>query len=165
MPYRFEFLQPKHNRSTFRCGNKALDAYFSLQVNQDIRKLVAKCVVLVDESDGTVAGYYTLSSAEIVLSELPADLAKRIPYSAVPAVRIGRLAVAQSHQGKKLGAALIVDALKKVKFSPVAAYAVLVDSKDSNSTGFYMHMGFTPFESKPDTLYLPIGSLEKLFNP
>ena len=55
---------------------------------------------------GQIAGYYTLASASILLSDLPETLAKKLPrYPSVPAVRMGRLAVSDSFKGKGLGAA------------------------------------------------------------
>jgi len=51
-----------------------------------------------------VLGYYTLSSQEIDAGELPAELKKRTGrYERLGATLIGRLAVAQEHQGKDLG--------------------------------------------------------------
>ena len=62
-----------------------------------------------------IAGYYTLASASILLSDLPETLAKKLPrYPSVPAVRMGRLAVSDSFKGKGLGAALLADALRIV---------------------------------------------------
>jgi hypothetical protein len=82
---------------------KALDRYFGTQVSQDIKRRVAACFVALDQ-EGSIAGYYTLASASVSLADLPAPLMKKLPrYPSVPAVRMGRLAVARSCQGIGLG--------------------------------------------------------------
>ena len=84
---------------------EALDQYFRRQVTQDVRRRVTACYVAIEVSGSEVAGYYTLAAAGIPLTDMPADLAKRLPrYPSVPVARLGRLAVHQSYRGRKLGA-------------------------------------------------------------
>ena len=91
-PFCLEPLGEQHERSSFRCGEDALDCYFQTQVTQDIRRRIANCFVAVEAVTGHVAAYYTISAASISLVDLPADETKRLPrYPTVPAVRIGRL--------------------------------------------------------------------------
>jgi hypothetical protein len=99
-PFRLELLGREHERLSFRCGEDALDRYFQTQVTQDVRRRIANCFVAVETATSHVAGYYTISAASILLVDLPADEAKRLPrYPTVPAVRIGRLAVDQRFKG------------------------------------------------------------------
>jgi len=58
---RVEPLAPSHDRLRFESGVEPLDRYFRTQASQDARKNMAAPFVLV-LSDGTIAGYYTLSS-------------------------------------------------------------------------------------------------------
>ena len=90
-----------------------LDRYFKTQVSQDIKRRVTACFTALD-AQGHIAGYYTLASASILLTDLAEPLAKRMPrYPNVPAVRMGRLAVARNFRGRGLGAALLADALRR----------------------------------------------------
>jgi len=101
------------DRSGFECGVEPLDRYFKTQVSQDIKRRVTACFTALNTS-GRVAGYYTLASASILLTDLVESLAKKLPrYPNVPAVRMGRLAVDQDFKGKGLGAALLADALRR----------------------------------------------------
>ena len=87
-----------------------MDQYFGQQVSQDIRRRVTACYVALTP-DERVAGYYTLASTGLLLTELPASVAKKLPrYPSVPAVRMGRLAVAQDVKGQGLGGALLAGA-------------------------------------------------------
>lgn len=161
-PFRVEQLGDTHDRTAFSCGQEPLDRYFQTQLTQDIRRRVASCFVAVEQSTELVAAYYTLASAGIPLTELPADLAKKLPrYPSIPAVRIGRLAVDQRFQGRGLGGALLADALRRVMGSPPAAYALIVDAKDDKAVAFYRHHGFIAFASQPRALFLPVATADK----
>jgi GNAT superfamily N-acetyltransferase len=162
-PFRVEMLSGHHDRASFSCGQEPLDRYFRTQVTQDVRRRVATCFVAVEADPARVAAYYTLASAGIPLTELPAEIAKKLPrYPSIPAVRMGRLAVDSRFQGRGLGGALLADALIRVLASPVAAYALLVDAKDENAVAFYRHHGFIPFGRQPRTLFLPVATAERI---
>ena len=141
-PYRIELLDA-HDRSSFSSGSAVLDRYLQQQAKQDMRRRVASCFVALDVS-GDIAGFYTLAASSLLLDLLPAERAKRLPrYPVVPAVLLGRLAVAQSHQGKSLGSALVADALLRATRAEAMAYAMIVDAKDDAAVRFYQHLGFT----------------------
>lgn len=140
-PYRIELLA-NHDRAHFASGSDALDRYLQTQAGQDMRRRVASCFVAVDR-DGQTVGYYTLAATSLLLDQLPDDQAKRLPrYPTIPAVLLGRLAVAQAHQGERLGGAMVADAILRATRSEVMAYALVVDAKDDGATRFYQHLGF-----------------------
>jgi GNAT superfamily N-acetyltransferase len=141
-----------HDRRSFNSGSAALDRYFKEQVTQDVRRRVASCFVALGP-DGGVAGYYTLAATAIALDALPAEKARRLPrYPAVPAILLGRLAVSVPHQGQRLGAALVADALLRCARSEIAGYAMIVDAKDETAAGFYEHLEFTRLPGAPPRL-------------
>ena len=153
------------DRSAFGCGVEPLDRYFKTQVSQDIKRRVTACFTALDAS-GRVAGYYTLASASILLTDLSESLAKKLPrYPNVPAVRMGRLAVDQDFKGKGLGAALLADALRRAVTAEIAAYAFVVDAKDESAAEFYAHHGFRATADNPLFLYLPLATVKDLVKP
>ena len=153
------------DRSGFECGVEPLDRYFKTQVSQDIKRRVTACFTALDSS-GRVAGYYTLASASILLTDLSESLAKKLPrYPNVPAVRMGRLAVDQDFKGKGLGAALLADALRRAVMAEIAAYAFVVDAKDESAAEFYAHHGFRATADNPLFLYLPLATVKDLVKP
>jgi GNAT superfamily N-acetyltransferase len=124
---------------------------------------VTACFVALEEPGPRIVGYYTLASASIALVDLPQALAKRLPrYPSVPAVRLGRLAVEQTCQGRGLGGVLLADALTRALRADIAAYALLVDAKDAAAAAFYQHHGFLAFASQPLTLFLPLATAQAL---
>ncbi len=160
--FRVETLSNSHDRTGFKCGEEALEHYFRYHVTQDVRRHIANCFVAVESSTGTVAGYYTLSATGIPFTSLPAEVTKKLPrYPVLPAVRIGRLAVRMSSQGKRLGSALLADAAARALRAEVAAFVLLVDAKNDKAVQFYHKFGFKFLESAPRTLFLPIETARK----
>jgi ribosomal protein S18 acetylase RimI-like enzyme len=162
-PFRLEPLSEEHDRSSFRCGEDALDRYFQTQLTQDIRRHIANCFVAVEAATSHVAAYYTMSAASIPLVDLPPDETRRLPrYPTVPAVRIGRLAVDQRFQGRGLGAALLADAATRALKADAAAFTLLVDAKNEQAVAFYQRFGFRILASRPRTLFLPLVTAQKV---
>jgi predicted GNAT family N-acyltransferase len=88
---------------------------------------------------------------------MPLRLAKRLPsYPTVPVARLGRLAVALAHRGRKLGGALLWDAIERAGRSEVAVYALAADAKDQQAESFYLHHGFVAFGETSRAFILPL---------
>lgn len=161
-PFRVAPLDAGHERATFNSGSTPLDSYLREQVTQDIRRRVAACFVALadDPQNPRIAGYYTLASASLLLTDLPSDLGKKLPrYPTVPAVRMGRLAVDLAFKGRGLGGAMLADALERATRAEIAAYALLVDAKDVSAAAFYRHHGFIALPDSPLTLFLPLATV------
>jgi len=158
-PFRLALLDASHDRLTFDSGTPALDRYVREQATQDMRRRVASCFVALAD-DQRIAGYYTLASASVPLTELPPETTRKLPrYRAVPTVRMGRLAVDRAFKGQGLGGALLGDALARVARSEIAAYALVVDAKDEVAVSFYRHHGFIALPETPLTLFLPLATV------
>lgn len=158
-PFQVARLDSGHERSAFHSGSEPLDSYFKQQVSQDVRRRVTACYVALTEHQ-RIAGYYTLASASVLLSDLPMALSKRLPrYPTVPAIRMGRLAVDKEFKGIGLGGALLADALTRSTRSEIAAYALLVDAKDESAAAFYKHHGLVELPSQPLKLFLPLATV------
>ena len=159
-------LAKSHDREQFRCGVDPLDHYLRNQASQDVRRRVAAVFVFVPENKPQrVVGYYTLSSASIVLSELPDEMRKKLPrYPLIPAVLIGRLARDLSHSG--IGKLLLFDALERsVRHSEdVASAVILVDAKNEAAQKFYARYRFQSIKPASDRMFLPMKTIEKLLS-
>ena len=163
--YLIEPLGSHHNRAAFESGVELLDRYFHKSAGQDARKRVAAPFVLLDRTNGAVAGYYTLSATSINLGDLPTAIAKKLPkYPVVPAILLGRLAVDKNYQGKRLGEILLMDALNRSLRSEIAAMAVVVDALDDSARSFYEHYQFIRFPDYPNRLFLPMTTIAKIFD-
>jgi len=158
-PFRLALLGAGHDRAAFNCGCEPLDRYLREHATQDMRRRIAACfVALTDEQ--RIAGYYTLASASLLLTDLPRNISKKLPrYPTVPTTRMGRLAVDLEFKGQGLGGALLADALARAKRSEVASYALIVDAKDKQAMAFYQHHGFIKLPDTPRTLFLPLATI------
>ncbi len=156
--YRIEPLADEHDRSGFKSGSAALDRYFQTQASQDLRRRIATCFVAVSRDTREIVGYYTLTAKSVALSNLSAEIVKKLPrYPVVPAALLGRLAVAQSHQGQGLGGVLLADALTRAARSELGVFAMVVDAKDETARRFYERFGFALLTGEGRRLFLPIS--------
>lgn len=157
-------LAGSHDRTSFACGEPALDAYLRDRAGQDVRRRLACCYVLLE--DDRLAGFYTLSSAGIPMTDLPETLTRRLPrYPSLPAFRLGRLAVDVRFHGRGLGGLLLADALRRCLRAEAAGHLVLVEAKHERAATFYRHYGFRDLESRPLTLFLPLDTVRKIALP
>ena len=133
---RVEPLNKTHDRNAFSCGSEPLDRYFKTQASQDVKRRVAKCSVAVDEASGEIVGFYTLSATSLALSELPEATMKALPkYPVLPAVLLGRLAVASPAQGRKLGQALLAHAADEKQLSALMDKMLTMAQEQSKKNG------------------------------
>jgi GNAT superfamily N-acetyltransferase len=157
--FRIEPLSRDHDRPGFVSGSHALDRYFREQASQDIKRRIATCFVAVSVTAREVAGYYTLTAASVALDALAPEIAKRLPrHPVVPAVLLGRLAVARHYQGQGLGGILLADALTRTARAELGVFAMVVDAKDNAAQRFYEHYGFTLLPGEMRRLCLPISA-------
>ena len=145
---------------------EALDRYLRETARQHAVKGVARTFVLVDEASAPpkpVLGFFTLSLCEVVGDAVPPKWAKKLP-DRVPAMRLGRMAVATARQGEGLGKVLLIEAIGKVASVADAAGGIglFVDAKSEAVASFYTHFGFEPTKAGSLTLFMPIGTLRRL---
>lgn len=154
-------LEPKlHDRQGFTCGVDSLDTYLKQQAGQHQRDGIATTHVLADKDAPTrILGYVTLAAAQMELEGLQAADRKRLPRYPVPAVRVGRLAVAESERGKGYGQLLLGHAVNvSVQLQEKLGVRVLiVDALDAGVIPFYRSYGFRLTTAQSLTLYLPLG--------
>jgi len=162
-PLRIEPLDSAHDRSGLLSGSSALDRYLRQQASQDIRRRIATCFVALDTEAEEIAGFYTLAATGVPLDALSEEVARKLPrYPLVPAAFLARLAIAQPYQGRGLGAALLVDALKRAARAELGVFALIVDAKDDPAQRFYEHFGFALLPGEARRLVLPIATALRL---
>ncbi len=157
-----EQLKPKrHDRDGFACGEPTLDAYLHQQAAQHHRDGISTTHVLVDDVDpACILGYYSLSAAQLLLSDLQEADRKRLPNYPVPAIRMGRLVVSSSEQGKGHGDYLLAHAVARSLGlrEQLGVHVLLVDALHEKAARFYRAYGFREAAANSHTLYLPLGN-------
>lgn len=159
-------LNSNHTKSDFNCGVAMLDKYLHRQANQDLKRKLSACFVLLDKKNALIKGYYTLSNSSIPQDFIPASFKKKLPksYNSIPTTLLGRLAIDSRYKGQGLGGILLVDALRRcyVTSNSIGSFAVVVDPIDENAEQFYSKYGFIKL---PDSgkMFLPMQTIKTLF--
>jgi GNAT superfamily N-acetyltransferase len=150
-------LDDRHDRKGFDCGEIELNNWLSRFAKQHKEKGLSSTFVIVDtESSSEILGFYAVSPTELLCSALPSNLQKRLPNKA-PSFRLGRLATANAHKGKGIGALLLFDAINRVTriSADIGGVGLVVNAKP-NAIGFYAQYGFEQMSDHPNNLFLPL---------
>ncbi len=146
-PSPIERLGDDHEIEHFRSGQPVLDRW--LQATARTAGAAGTAVTYVIADGRRVVGYYALAMGSVAHAGAPSRLRRGMP-DPVPVVVLARLAVDASQQGSGLGAALLVDALRRAVRGgrEIAARAVVVDAIDGRAAAFYDHFGFVPMDDR-----------------
>ena len=150
-----------HDRSGFDCGVPELNAFLKSTARQHSDKGISRTFVLTDQDSTLIAGFFSLTLCEVASEKLPAKYSKKYPRHGLPAVRLARLAVSRSHQGKKYGQLLLAEAIHRTVLiaDQAGVIGLFVDAKDDSARSFYERYGFVTLPHQPLHLFLPIETL------
>ena len=160
-----ELLDATHDRRGFACGVEPLNRYLQQIARQHIAKGISKTFVLVDEHAAApkpVLGFFTISLCQVLGQQVPPKWAKKLPEQ-IPAMRLGRLAVAQTQQGVGYGKVLLVEVLYRIaRVADLAGgIGLFVDAKDEATAAFYARFGFEATPSGPLTLFMTTETIRQ----
>lgn len=161
-----ENLNSGHQKKEFSCGKEMLDNYLHKQANQDIKRKLSACFVMIDQKIELLKGYYTLANNSIPLENIPNQIRKKLSksYSSIPTTLLGRLAIDKRFQGQGIGKLLLIDALKRSYETSrsIGSFAVIVDPLYEEAENFYEKYGFIKL---PDSgkMFLPMNEIKQLF--
>lgn len=149
----------RHDREAFTCGEPNLDDYLRQRAAQHHRDGISTTHVLIDDEEpARILGYYSLSAAQLLLSDLKEADRRRLPNYPVPAVRMGRLAVAVGEQGKGHGDYLLAHAVARCLAlrEQLGVRVLLVDAVNEKAARFYRAYGFREARERVLALYLAL---------
>lgn len=143
--FEIRLLRHEDDRSSFSCGEPAIDRTFQHYAGQNQFKLHLAATWVLVRGNGIV-GFATLASGSIERHGLPDKrLRKRQPDYPLPVLRLARLGVDRRVQGLGLGYALVRHVLKMAlsQRDQVGCVGVVTDAKPT-APPFYEGLGFTP---------------------
>lgn len=132
-------LSGRHDRKAFDCGGIELNDWLRSVAGQHREKGLSRTFVAVLESQPTrICAYHALTLTEVDTRSLPQQRRKKLPRM-IPGVRLGRLAVDLSCQGKRLGALMLMDAIERVRQirQHAGVVGLFVDAIDEQAAQFY----------------------------
>lgn len=157
-----EKLRRDHALDSFDCGKEELNRFLKKHALTNQASDSAQTYVLADGL--ALKGYYSLAAATVSHEEATERVKKGLARHPIPVILLARLAVDASMQGKKIGPALLKDALRRAVHAAdtIGARAVLVHAKDDTAKGFYEHFNFEPSPSDPYHLLLIMKDLRRI---
>lgn len=159
--YRLEPLTAAHRTDTFDCGVPALNSYLTRQALSD--QQAKKTRIYVAVRDARILGFFGLAAAGVEPQAATPHLARGQGTQAIPVILLARFAVDRREQSKRLGEAMLVEALRKASRAAdtIGARAVLVHAKDDRARSFYERYGFEPSPTSPLHLILLMKDIRK----
>ena len=156
-----EPLAAYHDTSAFDCGSPALNVYLTRFALTSQSGGGARTYVALREA--RVVGYYSLAAASAEPQRVPARVAKGQARHAIPLTLLARLAVDAPEQGRRLGEALLKDAIKRhlQAQSILGSRALVAHAKDDRAAAFYARYGFQPSPTDSLHLYLLTRDMKK----
>jgi GNAT superfamily N-acetyltransferase len=150
--------------TSWRAGSKRwvpLNSALTRYAGQSERRDAARTFVAPGPGK-SVLGYCTLLAGQLQHEAATAAVRRgQSQHFPIPIALLARLAVDRRHQGKRLGAALLADALSRVQLASaqVAVRAVVVQAIDDRAPDFYERFGFRAVSSTPRTLMVTLSDL------
>ena len=147
-------LTQAHDCSEFDCGEPVLNDWLKQRAFVNQVTGASRTFVVVGEGN-RVLGYYALAVGAVAHTGATGAVRRNMP-DPVPVMVLGRLAVDLSCQGKRLGTAILKDAvLRTIAVSENAGVrALLVHALNEPARQFYLQRGFTASPINPLTLML-----------
>ena len=153
-------LTPADSVALFDCGQPALNQF--LQRYALVNQKAHSAQTYVCCWQGQVVGFYSLAVGSVDVADAPLRVVKGLARYPVPVMILARLAVAQAHQGKGLGRALLKDALlRTAQAADIAGIRCLVvHAKDDAARQWYASWEFEPSPTDAYHLYLMLKDLK-----
>jgi GNAT superfamily N-acetyltransferase len=160
--WREEALKRHHDRQKFDCGVQVLNQYLRRYARQNHEAGGAKTFVAVaPDMPAAILGYYTISPGSIAFENTPGKLTRKLGRYDVPVFRLGRLAVSLGHQGRGLGADLLLAAGERAVAvaAAVGGVALAIDAKDERAAQWYERFGALRLLDDPLKLVLALDTI------
>ena len=161
--YLIEPLRRDHPKSAFHSGQAQVDDWLANKALQNQDKHLSATKVLI-ASAGTIAGFYTLATAQVDFAELPPELSRRLPRRNLPVAILAWLGIRDSEQGRGHGRRLLAQALRD-SYDAGQTFpfvAVILDCIDDQALAFYRRWDFRPLPGHSYRLFLSWSQLQAM---
>lgn len=150
-----------HDASTFDSGVPDLDDWLRKSARDSDGRAITRTYVW--HGDGEVVAYYSLMPYLIERGTLSGKQGRGLP-DAIPCYLLAKLALSVDLQGRRLGAALLAEALSRAvdAAASVGGRFVVADAIDDQAASFYARMGFGELPGQPDRLVLRVKDIQRL---
>lgn len=154
-------LSASHDLSQFSCGEPTLDDWLRRRALPNEESGASRTYVVCVEK--RVVGYYALAVGAVAHGDAPGRVRRNMP-DPIPVMVLGRLAIDEKFQGRRIGVSLLRDAvLRTLQASKIAGIrAILVHAISERAKRFYEDCGFIPSPVDPMTLMITVAEAVKI---
>lgn len=154
-------LTHAHELENFNSGNSTLDDWLIRRALKN-QETGASRTFVVCEDNSIVIGYYALATGSIERLSATGNFSRGMP-DPIPVIILGRLAIDKKHQGKRLGSALLKDAMLRTLSvaNDVGVRGLLVHAISEEAKRFYLQYGFQESPTEPMTLLLSVKNISQ----
>lgn len=165
-----KFDKALHDRSAFSCGFAPIDHFLKSSLSDQIKAGMIAAWIATAGDDPAVLGFYTLGALAVRADAGPKQWQRtRVPD--VPVIYIRAVAVRQDMQGKGLGTALLIDAMRRCMSiaEQMGAAAIVLDVLQDDHFDrrwrFYEELGFQPLGDplNPTRVFIPMADVRATF--
>lgn len=155
-----EKLRSDHDLTEFACGEPSLDDWLRRRALQNQESGASRTYIV--RTGQQVVGYYALAVGSVAHAGASSRVRRNMP-DPVPVMILGRLAVHSEFQGRKIGPALLRDAiLRTLQVAEIAGLrAILVHAISERARQFYENCGFIASPMDPMTLMITVAEAVK----
>lgn len=158
-----KFDKALHDRSAFSCGFAPIDNFLKSSLSDQVRDGMVTAWLATADNDHAVLGFYTLG-AMAIRPNLGPKTWQRTRVPDVPVIYIRAVAVHEAMQGRGLGTALVMDAIKRCAAiaeqmgAAAIVLDVLRDDHFERRWKFYAELGFQSLQDpdNPTRVYIPM---------
>ena len=153
-------LTVAHRLEDFECGEAELDDWLKRRAMANQVSGASRTFVVTDQ-DGRVCAYYTMA-AGAVSHQLATTRVRRNMPDPIPVMVLARLAVDRSMQGRRLGPALLQDAVNRAVgvAQNAGVRALLAHALHERAKQFYEYHGLKPSPLHAMTLMLRLRGMK-----
>ena len=158
-----EHIAKSHPRSQFHCGERSIDEFLARYARQEDTMGVAKTFLAIDDANGAIVGFYTLTVESVPVSLMPEDYQKRLGHHNIPFFLLARLGVDRAYQGQGIGGQLLVAAAHRciTVAAEVGGLGLLIDAKSPELAAWYKKFGAVALPSDPLRLFIPLETFSQ----
>lgn len=161
-----KFDKALHDRSAFSCGSAPIDNFLKSSLSDQVKEGMVTAWMATADPSPAVLGFYTLN-AMAIRADLGPKKWERVRVPDIPVIYIRAVAVHQQMQGKGVGTALLIDAMRRCAdiSKQMGAAAIVLDVLDGDNAErrwkFYAELGFKPLGDPdiPRRVFIPMADV------
>jgi GNAT superfamily N-acetyltransferase len=125
----------------FSCRSSEQTLWFRRHAKQSASAGTTRVFVVTPHDGDDVVAYYAWCMAQLDLAEAPTRLQKGAGRYAQPVALLARLGVDAEHEGRGIGAALLVDAITRLLTisDDIGCRGLLIHAEGTEARNFYLH--------------------------